>query len=392
MKKKKNIVILGSSGSIGENALDVVRQFKDRFRVIGLSVNANIQRLKAQTLEFKPECVAVRDESQAKELALKLRRKTKVLASMDGICELASLKAADVVLIAIAGSDAFFPLLSAIRARKTIALANKESLVVAGPLIRAQAKKNKARVIPIDSEQNAIFQCLQGYGLSMVERVYLTASGGPLVDYSQRHLQNVPLEKVLDHPRWKMGKKITVDSATMMNKGFEVIEAQQLFDLRLEQIKVLIHRQALIHSMVEFVDGSILAQMGVTDMRLPIQYALTYPERWLNPRLRLDPLRMGELSFSKPDFHKFPCLGLAYEAARLGGIVPCALNAANEVAVRAFFEKKLAFGCIPKVIEKVIMKERFPKMDVTLDSIFQTSRVATASAQRWVQFYGKRGL
>ncbi len=392
MAERKNIVILGSSGSIGENSLDVVRRFKNRLRVIGLSVNANIQKLNSQVEEFRPEYVAVGDEASAKELPSALRRRTKVLVSMDGISKLASLKAADVVLIAISGSDALLPLLSAIHAKKTILLANKESLVVAGELVTREAKKNKVRIIPIDSEQNAIFQCLQGYEQSMVERVYLTASGGSLLDYSAGDIENASLEKVLDHPRWRMGKKITVDSATMMNKGFEVIEARHLFDLKLEQIKVLIHRKALIHSMVEFLDGSILAQMAVTDMRVPIQYALSYPERWRNSSMRLDPLTIGDLSFSKPDQKKFPCLALAYEAARLDGLVPCALNAANEVAVQSFLKGQLPFGSIYKIIEKVVLKDRFPKTQVSLNSIFKTDKEARASAQRWVNFYmGKRG-
>lgn len=389
---KKNLVILGSSGSIGESALDIVRQFKNRFRVVGLSVNANIARLASQIREFKPEYVAIGDEASAKGLSADLRKKVRVLVAREGICELAALKEADLVLIAIVGSEAIFPLLSAIRAKKSIALANKESVVVGGALLRSEARKNKVKIIPVDSEQNAIFQCLEGHSSCMVESVYLTASGGPLIDYSAKQLKDVSLEKVLAHPRWKMGRKITVDSATLMNKGLEVIEAQQLFDLELKKIKVLIHRQALIHSMVEFVDGSILAQMAVTDMRLPIQYALTYPERWPNERFRLDPLCVGELSFSEPDCRRFPCLALAYEAARLGGSAPCALNAANEVAVAAFLDGRLAFGSIPRVIEKILKERDFKKNNDTLDSIFDTDKSARLRAGHWVDFYRKRGL
>jgi 1-deoxy-D-xylulose-5-phosphate reductoisomerase len=388
---KKNIVILGSSGSIGENALDIVRQFKDRFRVVGLSVNANVERLNTQAREFHPSAVAVGDASKAGQLDRRVRQEAKVLVSRQGVCALASLKEADLILIAIAGSEAIFPLLSAIRAKKNIALANKEALVIGGPLITQEARKNRVQIIPIDSEQNAIFQCLRGYELSMVENVFLTASGGPLVDYPKSRLKNVPLKQVLAHPRWKMGKKITVDSATLMNKGLEVIEAQHFFGLDITKIKVLIHRKALVHSMVEFVDGSILAQLGVTDMRLPIQVALSYPERWPNKRFRLDLLRVGELWFSRPDRDKFPCLDLAYEAARRGGTASCALNAANEVAVGAFLGGILGFGNIPLVIEKVLSKEKFPKKAITLDDIFRTDRNARSGAWRWVEFYRKKG-
>ncbi|MFH0940579.1 MAG: 1-deoxy-D-xylulose-5-phosphate reductoisomerase [Candidatus Omnitrophota bacterium] len=388
--KKKNIVILGSSGSIGENALDIVRQFKDRFRVLGLCVNANTGKLMAQVKEFRPEFVAVADISSAESMG-SLGRKTKVLSGREGVCRLASLKEADLILVAIVGSEAIFPILSAIRAGKTIALANKEAIVVAGDIVLAEARKNKAQIIPIDSEQSAIFQCLRGNTKAEIETVYLTASGGPLVDLSLSGINKVSVNKVLAHPRWKMGKKITVDSATLMNKGLEVIEAQHLFDIELERIKVLIHRQAIIHSMVEFQDGSMLAQMAVTDMRLPIQYALTYPQRWQNDRFRLDPLRAGVLSFSKPDSAKFPCLELAYEAARIGGGAPCALNAANEVAVDAFLRHRISFGCIPKVIEKVIERKDFPIKDVSLDAIFDTDKAARERALQLVEFYGKRG-
>ena len=384
MSSLKNIVILGSSGSIGENALSIVRQFKDRFRVVGLSVNANVEALNRQIREFRPVAVALGDAAKCGQLDRSVCKGLKVLVSREGLSALASLKEADLVLIAVAGSEAIFPLLSAVRAGKTIALANKEALVIGGALILEQARKNRVQIIPIDSEQNAIFQCLRGYELSMVRNVFLTASGGPLADYPKSRLKNVPLNKVLAHPRWKMGKKITVDSATLMNKGLEVIETQQFFGLELEKIKVLVHRKALVHSMVEFLDGSILAQMAVPDMRLPIQVALSYPERWPNERFRLDPLQMGELIFTKPDINKFPCLGLAYEAARRGGLAPCVLNAANEVAVSAFLKGALKFGHIPLVIEKVLCKEKFPKKAMTIDGIFETDRNARQWANHWV--------
>ncbi|MFH1691381.1 MAG: 1-deoxy-D-xylulose-5-phosphate reductoisomerase [Candidatus Omnitrophota bacterium] len=387
MAGKKNIVILGASGSIGESTLSVIRQHKDRFRVVGLSVNSSIGSLMRYVDEFKPEYVAVRNEAKAKEFKTAAGKKVKVLASLDGVCQLASLKNVDMVLVAIVGTDAILPLLSAIDAKKTVALANKESLVVAGDIVMRRARQNGVLIIPIDSEQSAIFQCLEGYDLGMVEKVYLTASGGPLIDYTAAQLKKVSREKVLAHPRWKMGQKITVDSATLMNKGLEVIEAQKLFNLSLEKIDVLVHRQALIHSLVEFVDGSLMAQMGITDMRLPIQYALTYPERWANRHLALDLFTCPDLSFSKPDNHKFPCLDLAFEAARLGGMAPCALNAANEVAVEAFLSGKITFVNIPKIVEGVLKEGNFSKETSSLEEIFGADRSARLSAAKRVELY-----
>jgi len=390
MSKRKNIVILGSTGSIGESALDIVRQYKDRFRVTGLAVGANIEKLKKQIEEFNPSFVSVACPEKAVELKKSLKGATKILTGRDGLCALASLKDADLVLVGIVGAEAIYPLLSAIRAKKTIALANKESIVMAADLVRREVRKNNVRLIPIDSEQNAIFQCLEGRSRLDVERIYLTASGGPLWNHTKDQLRRVALKEVLAHPRWKMGKKITVDSATLMNKGLEVIEARGLFDIELKRIKVLIHRQALIHSMVEFVDGSILAQMAVTDMRLPIQIALTYPERWPNDRLRLDPLKIEALSFEAPKNTKFPCLKLAYEAARLGGTGPCVLNAANEVAVSAFLERKLAFMRIPCIIEKVLKKNNCSNKAITLEAIFKADAWARQEARVWTEFYRRK--
>jgi 1-deoxy-D-xylulose-5-phosphate reductoisomerase len=389
--KKKNIVILGSTGSIGHSALAVARQFPEKLRVLGLAACSRIDVLAQQMRAFKPAYVAIADESKAEALRAHAPRGTKVLVGSDGVNALASLKEADVVLMAIVGGAAIHPLLSAIRAGKTIALANKESVVIGGSLVMAAVRKYGARLVPVDSEQSAIFQCLEGHGLRQVRQVYLTASGGPLVDSSSKELSRVSVKKVLAHPRWKMGAKITVDSATLMNKGLEVIEAQQLFGLRLDQIKVVIHRQALVHSMVEFVDGSLLAQVGVTDMKLPIQYAVSCPERWSGDRLRLDPLATGPWTFEAPDRRRFPCLGLAYEAARRGGTAPCALNAANEVAVAAFLDGRLAFVNIPRVIAGTLA--RTPRLGrVTLDDIFDADAAARDVARRLVFRLGKRGL
>jgi 1-deoxy-D-xylulose-5-phosphate reductoisomerase len=316
----------------------------------------------------------------------------KVMAGREGVCALAALKEADLVVIAIVGAEAIFPLLAAIRARKTIALANKESVVIGGPLVMGEARRHGARIIPIDSEQSAIFQCLQGYATGMVRRIYLTASGGPLADYPKSRLKHVPRSVVLKHPRWKMGPKITVDSATLMNKGLEVIEAQQLFGFELESIKVLVHRKALVHSLVEFLDGSILAQMGVTDMKLPIQYALSYPERWPGfTALRLDPLQMGALEFSAPDTNRFPCLALAYDAARLGGAAPCVLSAANEVAVAAFLQGRIFFGRIPEVIERTLFHSKQGHRARDLEDLFEADRTARVLAAEYVRRVENKG-
>lgn len=393
MAEKKNIVILGSSGSIGENALAVLRHFKEKLRLLGLAVNTQTEKLASQIREFAPPYVAVGDVAKAREFAKAFEgRRTRVLQGRDGICALARLKEADIILVGIVGSEALLPLLSAIRAQKTIALANKEAVVMAGDLLMREVKECAARLIPVDSEQNAIFQCLKGHDASRVARVYLTASGGPLVHYGKDRLKkDVPLAKVLAHPRWKMGPKITVDSATLMNKGFEVIETQHLFGIPLEKIKVVIHREALIHSMVEFVDGSLLAQMALTDMRLPIQYAFSYPERWVNKKFAFNPLKRGRLSFGKPDIDRFPCLGLAMEAAGRGGVMPCVLNAANDVAVAAYLRGALVFGAIPRVIEKTLSDRIFARVRPTLENIFKTDKIARGRAAATAAFYSRKG-
>ncbi len=356
---KQNIVILGSTGSIGVNTLKVIEKFPDKFRLIGICAGNNIKMLKVQAEKFKPEFVAVYNKEGAERLKSQLRY-VKVLSGLDGICKLASLSSVHTVVISIAGGIALLPLLEAIKANKKIALANKESLVVAGHIVNEQLRRNKkSQIIPIDSEQNAIFQCLKGYDRSMVNSIYLTASGGPLINYTKDNLHRVSPEKALSHPRWKMGKKITIDSATLMNKGLEVIEAKWLFDMPLDKIKVIIHHEAIIHSLVEFIDGSVLGQLAVTDMKLPIQYTLSFPERWNNNgQLRLDFSKLKSLSFRQPDLDKFPCLELAYYAASKNNMLPCVLNAANEEAVEAFLNHKIGFTKIPFVIEKMLKKYR----------------------------------
>ncbi|MBL7196479.1 MAG: 1-deoxy-D-xylulose-5-phosphate reductoisomerase [Candidatus Omnitrophica bacterium] len=354
---KQNIVILGSTGSIGINTLKVIERFKDKFRLIGICAGNNIKMLKTQVDRFKPEFVAVYNKEGAERLKRQIRY-VKVFSGLEGICKLASLPDAQTVVISITGSIALSPLLEAIKANKKIALANKEALVVAGHIVTEQLRKNnRSQIIPIDSEQNAIFQCLRGYDRSMINCIYLTASGGPLIDYRKDRLQHVLPEQALSHPRWKMGKKITIDSATLMNKGLEVIETKWLFNTPLNKIKVIIHKEAIVHSLVEFIDGSILGQLAVTDMKLPIQYALSFPERWFNNgQLRLNFSRLKSLSFSQPDFSKFPCLELAYYAASKNNMLPCVLNAANEEAVGAFLNHRIIFTRIPYVIEKLLKK------------------------------------
>jgi 1-deoxy-D-xylulose-5-phosphate reductoisomerase len=291
------------------------------------------------------------------------------------------------VVVAISGSAALLPLLEAIKAGKKIALANKESLVVAGHIVTEQLRNNsRAQIIPIDSEQNAIFQCLKGYEHNMVNRLYLTASGGPFINYSKKKLKHVLPKDALSHPRWKMGRKITIDSATLMNKGLEVIEARWLFDIPLDKIQVVIHKEAIVHSLVEFLDGSILGQLGVTDMKLPIQYALSYPERWYNNgQLKLDIAKLKSLSFDKPDTDKFPCLGLAYYAASKGKILPCVLNSANEEAVSAFLENRITFTDIANVIEKMLNKYEGTKENDSLIGLLELDKDVRISAKELIQ-------
>jgi len=387
---KQNIVILGSTGSIGLSTLEVLRRFKDKFNLVGIAAGSNIDKLRSQISEFKPEYVAVYDEDCADTLKSKVKN-VKVLSGLDGICKLASLSEVDVVVVSIMGSIALMPLVEAIRKGKKVALANKESLVIGGNIVKEELKRNKkAKIIPIDSEQNAIFQCIQGYEHGMINTLYLTASGGPLREYKVSDLKKVSPEKALLHPRWKMGRKITIDSATLMNKGLEVIEAKWLFDIALENIKVVIHKESIVHSLVEFIDGSILGQLSVTDMKLPIQYALSFPERWKNNRkLRLDVVNLKSLTFDKPDFKKFPCLELAYCAASKNNILPCVLNAANEEAVEAFLNHRIIFTKIPFVIEKSLNKFNNTKELNNLEDILKIDRDARIYSRELIKGIAK---
>jgi 1-deoxy-D-xylulose-5-phosphate reductoisomerase len=358
----KKITILGSTGSIGVSTLDIISKNPKDFKVEALAAGGNVEVLAEQIKKFKPEIVAVRtkqDADRLKNLTGPLR--IRVLYDETGLEETAAFSSSDLVVSAISGAAGLKPTLAAINAGKDIALANKETMVVAGQIVTQRAKQKKVNILPVDSEHSAIFQCLTGQKKALLRRIILTASGGPFLNYSREDLKKVKLEQALKHPRWKMGKKITIDSSSLMNKGLEVIEAKWLFDLDIAKIDVLIHPQSIVHSLIELIDGSVLAQMGIADMRIPITYALTYPERIANDLPVLDLAKAGRLDFSLPDMKKFPCLALAYEAGRLGGTAPAAMNAANEVGVSAFLEKRIGFGDLPKVIEKVLRRHCLEK-------------------------------
>jgi 1-deoxy-D-xylulose-5-phosphate reductoisomerase len=351
----RNIAILGSTGSIGQNTLKVIRRdFPEKLHIISLSAHSNTEVLLQQINEFHPDFVCVTEEAAFLKLKNKLKTKTKLFFGRDGLREICRNKAIDGIVLAISGAGALIPLLEAIENKKHIALANKEALVVAGPIIMKKAKEKKVRIIPIDSEQSAIWQCLEGQNKDRLKRIYLTASGGPFLKLNKKQLQKITLKDALSHPRWKMGKKVTIDSANLMNKGLELIEAANLFCVSPEKIKVLIHTEAIIHSMVEFVDGVVMAQLSITDMRIPIQYALLYPERLPNTLPAIDFYKLERLSFQKPKLDKFPCLKLAYQAAGQSGTMPCVLNAANEISVGGFINRKIKFFQIPEVIAQVM--------------------------------------
>ena len=368
----KKITILGSTGSIGVSALNVIEKNPQRFQVEALAAGRNIQLLKKQIEKFKPKVVAVSNKDSALKLreALNVKSRVKIFYDEEGLKEVASFLSADIVISAISGSAGLIPTLAAIEAGKDIALANKETLVMAGEIVTRRAIKKGVKIIPVDSEHSAIFQCLEGYKRRNLRRIILTASGGPFLNFTRNELKRVSLSQTLRHPNWKMGKKITIDSASMMNKGLEVIEAKWLFNVDICDIDVLIHPQSVVHSLVEFIDGAFLAQMGVPDMKIPIAYAMTYPERIINDLPSLNLAKTGNLEFFKPDIKKFPCLGLAYAAGLCGGTAPVVLNAADEVAVSAFMENKIRFIELPEIIEKILARHDSIK-NPSLDDILQ---------------------
>lgn len=366
----KNVVILGSTGSIGKNALRVIRDFKKEFRVLGLVTNKNIKMLKSQVEEFKPEYVGIFDTKKGKEFFYK---KGKVLLGQEGVIKISTLKEADIILFAIPGFSQYKIFFEILKKGKKIALANKEILVSFREIVKKEMRF-KDQIIPVDSEHSAIFRCIHDKNKKKIKKIYLTCSGGPFLNWSKRRLRKVSVKEVLKHPKWKMGPKISVDSATLMNKGLEVIEAQVLFDLDLNKIEILIHPEAVIHGMVEFIDSSILALLSQPDMRLPILYALSFPEEQ-KFNLNLDFLKLKNLSFSKPDLKRFKCLELALRAAKLGKSFPCVLNASNEICVEYFLKRKIGFLDIPKIIEKTI-KAHKPVKNPTLDDIVRVDRWA----------------
>ncbi len=373
----QRIAILGSTGSIGESTLKVIAQYPKQFKVIALTAHGNYKRLAEQALQFKPKFVALSEEhiGDFKKLGIKGCQ----VLSTNSYEDLASHPEVDTVVLAIRGAAALAPFLAAVRAGKRVAPANKEALVIAGQLIMREARKHHATIIPVDSEQSAIFQCIDGQQ-SPIARVHLTASGGALRNVPAKNFDQMTVKDILRHPRWKMGPKITVDSATLMNKGFEVIEAQHLFNLSHDQIKVIIHPEAIIHSMVEFIDGSWLGQLAVTDMQLPIQYALTYPQRWPCNLPALNLAQLGQLTFAEPDVKKFPSLGLAYEAAKQQGTLPAVLNAANEEAVDAFLVGQVSFTHIYKVVEKITRKHKIIK-NPSLKEVLEADKAARIYAK-----------
>ena len=374
--EKRNIAILGSTGSIGQQALDVVRQHPDRFSVDLLTAHRNTDLLIRQAREFDPNAVVIRDESLYKTVADALQPLgIKVFAGMDSICSLAAADSVDIVLTALVGYSGLKPTIAAIKAGKPIALANKETLVAGGPVVMDLVRQYNVPLLPVDSEHSAIFQCLLGAAGNRIRKIHLTASGGPFRTWRREDIEKATFREALQHPQWNMGAKITIDSATMMNKGFEMIEARWLFDTAPEDIRIVVHPQSIIHSMVEFEDGAVLAQMGHPDMREPIQFALSFPDRLTLNNRKLDFPAIGSLTFEEPDFEKFPCLGLAFEAIRRGGNLPCAMNAANEAAVAAYLHEKIAFYDIPRIISEIMGRTAFIEKP-SLEDILQTNKEA----------------
>lgn len=371
--------ILGSTGSIGVQALDVCKNLN--IKVVSLAANKNARFMEEQIRQFKPEVAALYDEEAADSLRLAVRdTRTRVFKGMDGIIEAVTHAGADTVLTSVVGIAGLIPTIAAIEAGKNIALSNKETLVSAGSIVMELVKKHGVKLIPVDSEHSAIFQCLAAGRREDVSRLILTASGGPFRGYSRAGLENVTVEQTLNHPNWSMGNKITIDSATMMNKGLEIIEAMWLFNVPASKIDVIVHPESIIHSMVAFRDGTLMAQLGAPDMRIPVQLALTWPQRVENPFRKIDFNQLTELTFEKPDFETFEALKLAYEAAETGGTMPCAMNAANEVAVDLFLEGKIRFLQITELI-KLVMKEHTVNSKPVLNDIIDTDRASRELAR-----------
>jgi 1-deoxy-D-xylulose-5-phosphate reductoisomerase len=379
----KKLAIIGSTGSIGQNTLKVVQHLPERFQVFALAAHSSVTLLADQIAVFKPKVVTLMEASRLDDLTRHCRERgiplPEVLTAENGLRAIASAEDVDIVVSGAVGAAGLLPTLAAVEAGKTVALANKESMVLAGELLRRTASRTGARIIPIDSEHSAIDQCLRSGHRDEVRRLILTASGGPFRDTPKEHLSRVTAEDALNHPTWRMGKRITIDSATLMNKGLEVIEARWLFDISESRVDILVHPQSIVHSMVEFTDGSVIAQLGTTDMRQPIQYALTWPERLESSVPGIDWSTAGKLEFMPPDMEKFPCVELAYRAIRQGGTAPAVLNAADEVAVQAFLEGRISFTDIPRLIGNSLDAHQ-----VTSAVTFENVMAADAWARRFV--------
>lgn len=382
MTEKRRIAILGSTGSIGRQALDVVRQHKDLFEVELLTANNSSALLIEQAMEFRPGSVVICNEAKYQEVADALQpNDIKVFTGMDSVCSLVEAEDIDIVLTALVGFSGLRPTISAIKAGKIIALANKETLVAGGSVVMDLARKYNSPILPVDSEHSAIFQCLLGATGNPISRIHLTASGGPFRTWDRDRIAAATKNEALKHPQWTMGAKITIDSATMMNKGFEMIEARWLFDTAPDKINIVVHPQSIIHSMVEFADGAVIAQLGNPDMREPIQFALSFPERLSLNNKKLDFASLQGLTFEEPDMEKFPCLSLAFEAIRKGGNVPCAMNAANEAAVAAFLKDGIRFYDIPEIISACMAGVNFVEKPTVDDLLSTNAEVYRAAAE-----------
>jgi 1-deoxy-D-xylulose-5-phosphate reductoisomerase len=380
----RQVCLLGATGSIGDSTVDVIRQHPDRFSLYAVAAHSNWKKVAEIAQKFKVKQLCMFDANAAKELSRALNRP--VLSGIEGLKELALDPNTDLIVNAVMGSVGCLPTLAAIAAGKHVALANKETMVMAGPVIQDALKENpKAYITPIDSEHNAIFQCLAGRSSEEVECLQITASGGPFREWPKEKFETITVKDALNHPVWSMGKKITIDSASMMNKGLEVIEAHFLFGIPYEQIKVVVHPQSMVHSLVQFRDGSLMAQLGAPDMRIPIQVAMTWPERLNLQTERLDLPTLAKLTFFAPDFEKFRCLALAFEAGKKGGVVPAMLNAANEILVAAFLEEKIRFIDIPLCLENIVAKAPIINTRLSLDDALEADKEARILATEWIQ-------
>jgi len=384
----KKIAVLGSTGSIGTMTLDVVRRNPGKFRVAALAAGRNIDLLNQQVREFRPGLVSVMSDQLRRQLLGSFSgRGTEFLSGDEGLLRVATAEEADVVVAAVTGSAGLLPVKAAIEAHKEIALANKEAMVMGGQFLTGLARDNNVRIIPIDSEHSAIFQCLAGNRYADVSSLILTASGGPFIDFSPEEMKHITVERALAHPVWNMGAKVSIDSATMMNKGLEVIEARWLFDISPARIEVVVHRQSIVHSLVRYHDGSILGQLGRPDMRIPILYALTYPERWPLDLPQLDLCEVGHLTFEQPDYVRFPCLKYAFEALKSGGSAPIILNRADEVAVTAFLDKRVTFTDIPIIIQQTLDQEATGSVS-SFSDIMEFDARAKQTAEHFVAMTG----